>query len=92
MNKHTLFKCLPVLLFAWCILDADMVFAQKAKRKGKENIENNVQKQRNLSQAEYYFAEGMKFYVLENYIFIICWQAFMKRKKNMLRRLRCIRI
>jgi tetratricopeptide (TPR) repeat protein len=67
MNKHTLFKCLPVLLFAWCILDADMVFAQKAKRKGKENIENNVQKQRNLSQAEYYFAEGMKFYVLENY-------------------------
>jgi tetratricopeptide (TPR) repeat protein len=66
MNKHILFKCF-FLLFALSMLDINTAIAQKSRKKAKENIANNVQKQRNLSQAEYYFAEGMKFYVLENY-------------------------
>lgn len=67
MNKPFLLKYLSLSLFVLTMLQANIVWAQKSKRKAKENIVDEVQKERNLTQAEYYFAEGMKFYVLENY-------------------------
>jgi tetratricopeptide (TPR) repeat protein len=45
--------------------NTDTVLAQRSRKKDKENIA--VQRNRNAGQAEYFFAEGMKFFMLENY-------------------------
>ena len=67
MNTPVLIKCLSTSLLVLTMFQASPVWAQKSKKKAKENVVSEIQKERNLTQAEYYFAEGMKFYVLENY-------------------------
>lgn len=63
MNRHVLSRFLSLVLV--CFLAASpTLFAQKGKRHSQRG---GASRQLDFSQAEYYLAEGMKFYILDNY-------------------------
>ncbi len=62
MNRRMLSRLLCLVLV--CLLAAPSLFAQKGKRQSQRS---GASRQLDLSQAEYYLTEGMKFYILDNY-------------------------